>query len=172
MQEKEVKFLEIDPEDIIEKLEKLGAQKVFEGDIVAVYFDNRKKLAKRGITLRLRKKGEQVELATKERSKNKRVKICDEDEVIVNDFEAMRHILEKLGYAQYRQITKHRISYLLKSVHFEIDHLSPFPHWLEIEAPRISLIHTYAQKLGLQMKDSKSWSTQDVIEYYKKKNVT
>ena len=169
MQEKEVKFLEIDPEDIIEKLEKLGAQKVFEGDIVAVYFDNRKKLAKRGITLRLRKKGRQVELATKERSKNKRVKICDEDEVIVNDFEAMRHILEKLDFAQYRQITKHRISYLLKSVHFEIDRLSPFPHWLEIEAPTIALIHTYAQKLGLQMKDAKAWSAQDVIDYYRKK---
>lgn len=172
MQEKEVKFLGIDPSEIIEKLEELGAKKTFEGEIVALYFDNQRKLAKRGITLRLRKKGDRVELASKERSKNKRVKICDEDEVIVSDFKIMRRILEKLDLTEYRKITKHRISYLLKSVHFEIDHIPDMPPLLEIEAPTIALIRAYAQKLGLSMKDAKAWSTQDVIEYYRKKNVT
>ncbi|OGJ57464.1 hypothetical protein A2635_05445 [Candidatus Peribacteria bacterium RIFCSPHIGHO2_01_FULL_51_9] len=169
MQEKEVKFLEINPSDMIEKLEKLGAQKTFEGEIVAAYFDRQRKLAKRGITLRLRKKGEQVELASKERSKNKHVKICEEDEVTVNDFETMKKILEKLDLTQYRKITKHRISYLLDSVHFEIDQIPTLPPFLEIEAPTIALIRNEAQKLGLRMKDAKAWSTQDVIEYYTKK---
>lgn len=169
MQEKEVKFLDIDPEDIIEKLEELGAEKTFDGEIVALYFDNQRKLAKRGITLRLRKKGDRVEFASKERAKNKRVKICDEDEVIVSNFRTMQRILEKLDLTQYRKITKHRISYLLKSVHFEIDHIPDLPPFLEIEAPTIALIRTHAQNLGLRMKDAKAWSTQDVIEYYGKK---
>lgn len=39
MEEIEVKIIEIDPAEIIRKLEKLGATKVFDGEMNSIYYD-------------------------------------------------------------------------------------------------------------------------------------
>ena len=76
MREIEVKFLEVDPDGVISSLERLGAERIFEGEITADYFDfDDKRLAKQDITIRLRRKGASAELTLKKKKKNNHVKI-------------------------------------------------------------------------------------------------
>ncbi|MBI3336628.1 class IV adenylate cyclase [Candidatus Peregrinibacteria bacterium] len=170
MREIEVKFLEVNPEDVISSLEDLGAKRVFDGEIVADYFDfDDKRLTKNDATIRLRTKGDIVELTLKQRKDYEQAKVCDEYEVNVSDAETMKEILKHLSLQFKRRITRHRISYLLGKTRFEIDTVPGIPPFLEIEAPTVEDIKKYAEKLGLSMKHAKPWSTTDVQKFYKKK---
>lgn len=170
MQEIEVKFLGVNPDDIISSLESLGAERVFDGEITADYFDfDDKRLAKKDITIRLRKKGASAELTLKKKRDNKHAKVCDEYETPVEDFESMRQILTHLSLQFKRRITRHRISFVLQNTRFEIDKVPGIPPFLEIEAPSIRHIELCAKKLGLSMKKAKPWSTHEVQEFYQKK---
>jgi adenylate cyclase, class 2 len=170
MNEVEIKFLEVDKDAIIAQLEDLGAKRVFEGDIDARYFDtDSKKLKKQNITLRLRTRGDIIELTCKERNDTKEIKSCKETEINVSDMDAMISILATLSLKEYRRITKHRISYLLDDIHFELDTPKGLPTFLEIEADKKKTVQKGAKMLGLSLKDGKPWSTRQVIEYYKGK---
>lgn len=63
MLEKEIKILEINKEEIVEKLLELGAEKSFEGFVHDIYYDfpddaPKDKMAANGRMFRLRQKGE------------------------------------------------------------------------------------------------------------------
>lgn len=170
MREIEMKFLDIDPDHIIAALEHAGALRVFEGDITADYFDFKdKRLSKKDTTIRLRTKGDMVELTLKQRKKDHTAKICDEYEVHVSDANIMQQILTHLSLQFKRRITRHRISFVLKKTRFEIDKVPGIPSFLEIEAPTVHDIKTHAEKLGLSMTQAKPWSTHEVQEFYQKK---
>lgn len=170
MREIEVKFLEVNPEDLISSLEDLGAERVFDGEITADYFDfDDRRLAKKDVTIRLRKKGDSAELTLKKKKKNKHAKICDEYETPIEDFESMRQILTHLSLQFKRRITRHRISFVLKKTRFEIDKVPGIPPFLEIEAPTIHDIEIHAEKLGLSMTKAKPWSTHEVQQFYQNK---
>lgn len=168
--ELEVKILEIDPLSVIHTLEKKGAELVFDGPIYAEYYDYRngdhKKLNKRGRTLRLRKKGDAIEFTLKRQLKSGVVKHAEEYEVVVSDFEAMRRILREMQMEVIRSVTKHRLSYLLDPVHFEIETIRGIPPFLEIEGPSIREIRTWVERLGFTWNQAKPWSTKDVLDYY------
>lgn len=170
MREIEVKFLEVNPDNVISSLENLGAERVFDGEITADYFDfDDKRLAKNDITIRLRKRGATAELTLKKKKPSTHAKVCDEYETPIEDFESMKQILTHLSLQFKRRITRHRISFILKDTRFEIDKVPGIPPFLEIEAPTVHHIEQHAQKLGLSMKDAKPWSTNQVQEFYKKK---
>jgi predicted adenylyl cyclase CyaB len=170
MREVEVKFLDIDPAVIQDRLKKLGAKCIFDGDIEAEYFDTTdRRLSKRNTTLRLRKKEELIELTVKEQKKRKRAKCCIEHEVIVSSMEEARAIIKALGFRKKYEIVKHRISYLLGGVRFELDHVTGIPLFLEIEGENMTDVDHAAKVLGLQLHESKPWSTRAVVEYYQKK---
>lgn len=169
MQEIEVKILEIDEEDVIEKLEKMGAKRVFEGDVETSYFDfDNRTLLLNSKVLRLRKIGEKTELTFKQRISNEEAKVMNELEVEVDDLESMRKILEELGLTEFRLARKHRITYVLGEIHFELDTFEELPTFLEIEAPSVGEIKKFVGKLGFTMKDARSWSGMDVLRYYGK----
>ena len=87
MKEIEVKILEIDVEEIEKKLKKMEAEKVFEGEVVSIYFDFPDKLLEReGKILRLRQKGDKVILTYKELISKDEAKIMDEYELTIDDF--------------------------------------------------------------------------------------
>ena len=171
MLEKEVKFLEVDVPAITHCLHRAGAERVFEGVMDAVYFDHQSaSLAKKGRSVRLRAKGEDlIELTVKEKRKKNGVKVCEEAEVIVSCRDQMEQILRLLGLVPFRRIRKKRISYMLDGAHVELDTLPDIPTFIEIEAARISVIRQTASLLGLHMTDAKPWSTADVLRYYGKK---
>ena len=114
MKETEVKILDINEVEIETKLIFLGAQKIYDGEMTAVFFEN-------GFgNLRLRKIGDKAFLTFKKKVIAKNVKIADEYESEV-DYENTKIIFEKLGYKIKMTSHKHRISYRLKNVQFEIE---------------------------------------------------
>ncbi len=173
MQEIEVKILDIDKDNIIKKIESLGAVKIFDGLVETAYFDTPdKKLCKDHKTLRLRKRGTLYELTLKEKVSKAEAKIMNEYEVTVENYEVMMSVLNGLGFQQYLSLSKHRLSYSLNDIHFEIDKYNgkykDIPPFLEIEAPSIDALKTYVLKIGFSWSDAKPWSSKDVLSHYSK----
>ncbi len=167
MKEIEVKILEIDKGALEKKLRALGAKKVFDGPVdVRLYDTPRGELNKRGIVVRLRKKGEGGEFTIKtDHGRTARAKSALEYETWV-DFTAMQKILSVLGFTECFRMKKHRIEYALGKVHFEIDKVPGIPWFLEIEAPSEKQISLWVKKLGYAQKDTKNWWWHEVLEHY------
>ncbi len=169
MNEIEVKILEIDAEGIIQKLEAWGAKKIFDGEIVASYFDfDSRELFKQDKLLRLRRKGEKCELTFKKTLSLEKARIMDEFEVTLDDYGGTKKILFELGLKEYKRLAKHRLSYLFEGAHFEIDRYPEIPAYLEIEAPNLEKLEELVRKLGFSMSDTKPWSVKNVLEHYGK----
>lgn len=171
MIEIEVKILEINRESIEKKLNALGAKKIFDDDIRAVYYDlPDSRLKKTGKALRLRTEGNKTVLTLKSYRENALAKERAEQEVEVFGFEEMKTLLEGLGYAPWLEMHKHRTSYELEGTHVEFDHYcgqyAYIPEFLEIEGGDIETIYSCAEALGFTRLDCRSWDVADLIEYY------
>jgi adenylate cyclase class 2 len=170
LKEIEVKILEINVEEVEKKLKKMGAEKVFDNEVVSIYFDFKdKSLEKVGKILRLRQKGDEVVLTYKEFISQDEAKIMDEYELSVSDFETMKRIFEGIGLFPLYEFRKHRKTYELKQIHFEIDRYPDVPAFLEIEAPDLKTIDELISELGFPKEKVNSYSIKDVLEYYDKK---
>lgn len=169
--ETEVKFLDVDHEDLERRILDARGEKVFEGVVDAEYFNGLK--GNKDVTVRLRKKGKHVELATKERRdneyKDENIRDCDELQVEVSDFEEMRKILLKLGLQSLRQVTKERVAYVLGRAKIDADRIINYkriPPFAEVEAKRVGVIKQTSKLLGLSWKDRKGWSTRGLLAHY------
>jgi len=171
MKEVEIKILEIDKKEIIDKLKKAGAKKIFEGDVENIFYDfENKRLFSQGKKLRLRKLGDRFQLTFKGKKEKGVAKIRDEYEVYFDDDTPIKKILEELGLREInRYCVKHRISFVIEDVRFEIDDFKKIPAYLEIEGPSVKKIKKYVKKLGFSMDDIKSYSSRDVFNHYGKK---
>jgi len=174
MIETEVKILEINRVKIEEILINLGAKKTFDGNIQTMFLDYKDSAINRqGNLLRLRKNTQKTELTYKKVTHTQTVKIAEECSVEVSDLETMLIILGNLGLNVTGNMEKHRLSYKLEKVQFDIDlyvgDYAFIPEFLEIEAESINQIHKYAQLLGYGPKDCLPWSTEELIQHYSKK---
>ena len=174
MKEIEVKVLNVDKKKITEMLSRLGAVRTFDGEIKTTFFDfEDRRISKAKDVLRLREEGRRSLLAFKKILSKQSAKEAEEYEVEVSKLQNMKKILESLGLSETGNTEKHRTSYKLDRVQFDIDthekDLSHIPPYLEIEAENIDLIHKYAELLGYDPKDCLPWSTEDVINYYSTK---
>jgi len=173
MNEIEVKILEIDSSKIESKLKELKAEKIFEGDVEWTVFDNPdKRFSKKEVLIRLRKLGKKTQFTIKRLLNTEQAKVSEEIETEVSNYEAMEKALLLLGLTQKKgyPLKKHRISYTLKGVHFEIDTFPQFPTYLEIEAPSQEIIEQYVNELGFLPSDAKPWGTREVFSYYRTKS--
>ncbi|MDP3640425.1 MAG: class IV adenylate cyclase [Nanoarchaeota archaeon] len=176
MKEIEVKILEVDVGEIERKLLDCGAKRVFDGEIVASYFDfSDNSLGQQQKVLRLRQVGKSTELALKvqEDADDAEAKIRQEYQVLVSEPEIARQILEGLGLRECRKIQKHRSSYCFAdpaggAIHFELDTFPDIPTFLEIEAPTLDEVYRYVATLGFSREDAKPWSFADVLRHYGK----
>ncbi|XES77855.1 MAG: class IV adenylate cyclase [Candidatus Bathyarchaeia archaeon] len=173
MDEIEAKILEVDQNQVRSTLAMLGAKKVFDDEMETLFFDfETNSIANAKNVLRLRREGHQVVLTFKNVLSNQAAKIAHEYSVEVSSLDDARKILECLGLHVVESMQKHRVSYQLGEVHFDLDcykgDYSFIPEFLEIEAPNIELIHKYAQTLGFSPKDCLPWSTLDLINHYSK----
>jgi adenylate cyclase, class 2 len=167
----EIKILEIDRGSLEERLVSLGAKKVFDDEIHALYYDfPDNAIRHKGCTLRLRREGAKAVFTLKKDLEGTEAKIREEHELEVSDFDGMRHLLETLGMKTWLDVKKHRTSYELKGVHFEIDAyhdaLSYIPQFLEIEAHDVETIYAHAELLGYKKSDCKPWDILQVAAYY------
>lgn len=171
MYETEIKILEIDRKSTIEKLISLGARKIFDDDIHAIYYDTPDRLVRhRRGTFRLRREGAKSVLTFKSHVDDKVAKIREETEVTVSDFDAMRSILHSIGFSPWLEMRKHRTTYELSGVHFELDrYVGEFgfiPEFLEIEGPDIEAVYAGAAALGFPKEACKPWDALQVAEHY------
>ena len=171
-QEIELKFLEINKAETEAQLKSLGAIRESEYELMAAFYDypdNR--LTNEGAVLRIRKEGPEIKLTHKAHISREGAKIMEETELSVDDFESMETILFQLGLQLVKKTRKIRISYKLEKVHIVLDNyldeLDHIPLFLEIEADHLDALNHTIAKLGLNVKDGKSWSTYELVEYYK-----
>jgi len=171
VQEIEAKILEVNSEKVKELLVRFGANKVYNGEIETFFYDFEDgSIIKSGNVMRLRREDKQIVLTYKKVTGTQGVKTAEEYSVAVSDLEMMQEILRFLGLVLIEDIRKHRTSYEIEEVHFDIDrYLSKYgyiPEFLEIEADSINRIHEYARLLGFKPEECLPWSTTQVIEHY------
>ena len=171
MKEIEIKILAIDRSAVEKRLLSLGAKKVFDGEMHALYFDfPDKSIKSNGCTLRLRREGKKSVFTVKKNFESPEAKIREEHEIKVADFNEAKYLMETLGLNAWLEVKKHRTSYEFKGVHFEIDAYHDaydyIPQFLEIEGHDIETIYAYAELLGFTKNDCKPWDILQVAAYY------
>jgi len=175
MDEIEVKILEIDRRGLEKKLAGLGAEKTFDGEIYGIFYDfpdNSIREAKD--TMRLRRVGGRSYIAYKKFVGNAvgrcPAKVREEYEVEVSDFESARLILLSLGLVPWMEMRKHRTTYELPGVSFELDKhtdgYSYVPEFMEIEAADVGTLYRYVEALGYERSDCRPWTIVEVADYY------
>ena len=174
MVEHEVKFLDIDPEEIEQKLKDLGADFVAEFNYRQRVYDYPDlRLAKEKIAwLRLRTDGTETTLSYKQRLGVKDDgKIGTDDgmeeiEVVVSDFAETCNILESIGLVAKFYQEKRRRRYTKDGIEFDIDFWPLIPPYIEIEAESWEEVAKGVNMLGLDENDQQKCSAGQVYEHY------
>lgn len=164
--ETEIKILEVDPDAVVARLERLGATRLFEGEMESRYYDRNGELRGAGIVLRLRREGASGVLAVKRTVPDARYKVMDEHETSV-DFDEAARMLELLGFSIFARQRKHRTSYRLGSARIDIDvyRERAVPPFLEIEGDP-EAIESAIPRLGLEDHRRVSWGGRELREHY------
>lgn len=174
--EKEVVILNINKKEIISKLKKLGAKKIYEGVLEDYVFDTPKnKLNKKNFILRVRKYSSKKYVLTLKKNPNfeNNLKVRDEFEVVVSNFKNLKQILESLNYTNISILKKYRLSYKLEDTFFDIQDLliKEIPTYLEIESTKITNINKYTKLLGFSKKDQTNFTLKKILKHYKIKKI-
>lgn len=168
MEECEVKFLNIDVDQLITKIESLGGVKQFDRIFKRIVFDypdlrlNDEKAA----WVRLRDEGDRVTLSYKQRlevgtdGSNDRSML--EHEVEVSNFEQTAEIFRSIGLIDKFYEENRRIQYILDNVELDIDYWPQLKPYLEIEADSWDKVDAMIGKLGFDPADKKIYSTHQI----------
>lgn len=178
MLEKEIKILDVNVIELQEKLESMGAERTFIGFIHDVYYDfpddGSHKMEENKRLFRVRQKWE-THLYTIKRKRNKKsewgekwFKIADEGEREITDVDSFRKVLEKYWMTQTREKKKHRMSYKLNGLEFDIDQYEWIPALLEIEAHTTEEITEYITILGLESHEKNDYGSRKLFKHYGK----
>jgi len=149
----EVKFYVISLEDIAAKIIDLGGklvqERIFEKNL---RFDTAdQKLRNLRQVLRLRQDKENILTFKGAAETGKQVSIRQEIEVLVDDFDTTRTLLEGLGYEVVMEYEKYRTTYSLLNTLVVLDEL-PYGKFIEIEGPDGNSIQKVARNLNLNWK--------------------
>lgn len=173
MKELETRIVDIDVDDIRNKLISIGAEKVKSEDQVnEIYdFEDGRLLAAKGYA-RIRttvdkiKGKETVFMTTKKMLSQDTFKVMEENEVIVDNKEMARKIFTSLGLKLQESISKYRESYKINDSLVEIDindkSFCPFPY-LEIETTSIEKLEEIVKLLGYTLEDTTSQTIYDIL---------
>jgi adenylate cyclase class 2 len=124
-------------------------------------------LSKDRRVLRLRKDTQNILTYKGPAEMGKSVSIRQEIEVLVDDFDTTRRLLEGLGYQVYMVYEKYRCMYRYHKVIVTLDEL-PYGNFVEIEGPDARTIQKTADLLGLNWKDRVTTSYIYLFEELKK----
>jgi adenylate cyclase class 2 len=149
----EVKFYVISLEDIAGKIIDLGGkliqERIFEKNL---RFDTAdQKLRNLRQVLRLRQDKENILTFKGAAETGKQVSIRQEIEVLVDDFDTTRTLLEGLGYEVVMEYEKYRTTFSLLDTLVVLDEL-PYGNFIEIEGPDGNSIQKVARNLNLNWK--------------------
>jgi len=133
----EERILEINKDEVIKKLESLGAKKVGEWFYRRYTYDFTPKRESEWI--RLRTNGKETTLTYKN-VETREIDGTKELEIEVSNFEEANEFLEILGYKHKDYQENKRIRYMLNDVEIDIDTWPMIPTYMEFEGPSIEKI--------------------------------
>lgn len=173
MEEIEVKFLDINVDEIQDKLLSIGAEKAGETISEIVCFDYPDySLKSINAWVRLRCEFGKTTLAYKERigvstqDSSVRDGGMKEIEITVSDFEQTRNFLKNIGMIEKFEEERKRIRWIKDDVEFDIDIWPLTPAYLEIESDSIDKVKNASQQLGLNYEEHIVCSAHNVFLRY------
>jgi len=161
--EYEVKVLEIDSEEFIKIIEKLGGTKVGEFNYRRYVYDFNPK--RNDEWIRLRTDGNNTTLTYKNIT-NDKFDGTKELEIAVDDFDITNEMLEVLGYKHKGYQENKRIRYMLDNVEIDFDSWPMIPTYMEIEGKNNDEIEATIKKLGIDKEKVTSMNTQNIYLNY------
>lgn len=144
--EYEVRVLEIDHDEMVKKLESLGAELQFDTLQQRYVYDFNPVIDSKWI--RLRTNGIKTTLTIKDLNA-KTIDGTKELEIEVDDFDKTNQILEELGYKNRGFQQNKRTQYILDGVEIDLDRWPLIPEYLEIEGESEQAIYDCLDKIGI-----------------------
>jgi len=174
MLETEIKILEIDKSKLEKQVMELGATKIFEGELVAIYYDlDDNRLSKQKNVLRLRKEGDKSKLTLKINRAHKNASVNEEHEIEVSDYAEMKSILEFVGFKNIRHFRKTRESYKWGNVRIEFDKYHDdnehIPWFMELESDNYTDLKNLLVKLQIAESETVKMDAFELTDYYQLK---
>ena len=166
--EYEARVLEINHDEIVSKLEKLGATKVFDAMQKRKVYDFNPVEPNRWI--RLRTNGIKTTLTIKE-VKEKTVDGTKELEIEVSDFDKTDEILTALGYKHRTFQENYRDQYILDGVEIDLDKWPRIPEYMEIEGKSTEEVLKILDKLKINKDKVSTLDVDSIYKYYGIDNV-
>ena len=148
--EYEIRILEINKEEMVKKLEELGATRKGKFEQKRYVYDLRP--IEKGKWIRLRTNGRVTTLTYKDIVSNT-VDGTKEVEFEVEDFNKANEFLEKIGFENRSYQENERIQYILNDVEIDIDSWPMIPTYMEIEGK--SEMQVFNMKKILNIDESK-----------------
>jgi adenylate cyclase class 2 len=163
MNEIESRILDVNAEEIIAKLEMLGATKIHDANQRSHIF---KKEGLKGY-FRIREEQNQIVVTLKTKMENSaHAKIRDEQERTTDSVEQAWKDVEALGFTFSHTYDKYRIEYAIGDTHFCLDTHENLPTFLEIESPTEEEIFTWAANLGFSKDKLDNRGTKKLYKHY------
>lgn len=174
MKEMELRIIDINVDEIRNKMKSLGLPKVKEENQVNYIYDfSDKKLLNNKGYARIRTVDDVLNnkkinyMTVKKLISNEKYKVMEEHETEVLDYKKAQEIFKALGLILIESIEKYRESYKYKNTLIEIDinnkEFCPFPY-IEIESFYEDEIKEVVNILGYSMEDTTSKTIYEILE--------
>jgi len=161
--EYELRILEIQQEDFINKLKELGSEYIGSWEQKRYVYDMKPKKDKKWI--RLRTNGEETTLTIKD-IQSQTIDGTKELEIIVSDFDQTNKILEELGYHARAVQENKRTRYMLDNVEIDIDTWPHIPTYVEIEGKDEQEILKILNKLEISIEYTTTLDVESIYQHY------
>ena len=159
----EVRVLEIDHQEMVDKLTKLNAEFKFEALQQRYVYDVKPKQDNKWI--RLRTDGNKTTITIKDLTA-KTIDGTKELEIVVDDFDKANELLEELGYKNRGFQQNKRTQYILDGVEIDLDRWPLIPEYMEIEGPSIEAVYETLDKLEISKDKIVTLDVSSIYEYY------
>lgn len=159
----EVRVLEINHDEMVEKLENLGATRVFDALQERKVYDLNPVCENKWI--RLRSNGKKTTLTIKDINA-KTIDGTKELEVEVDSFEIMDKILNELGYVSRSFQQNKRLQYNLDGVEVDLDSWPLIPEYMEIEGKSEEEVYKTLDKLGISRDEITTLDVESIYSSY------
>lgn len=157
----EATFLDINKDELREKLKKLGAKLLVpERKMKRVVFDQGEHAF-----ARVRDEGDKI-VATYKRYDEKSITGAKEVNVVVDDYENAVLFLKECGLYAKKYEESLRESWTLDGVEVDIDTWPWLPTYVEVEGPTVEKTEKVSKLLGFDMRDAQYGAVDDIYEMY------
>ncbi len=162
----ETRFLDVDKDQLVQKLASLGAVDKGEEKLEEIIFHatDLSWVGKRKF-VRLRKTKGKIVLTYKENA-GQTVDSAQEIELEVSDLETCSEFLSKLGLSPMRRLEKYRHTFELDGVTIDIDSWPQIPPYVEIEGPSVESLKHVCGTLDMDWEKRFDGDAREVFRKY------